>query len=306
MRFFIIALLVLPLVSSTSAHLTGTFVSLTTPCKDWTTAQWRTTTAEMASMDFNTIIIQESVYDKVSFYDSALGYTYWGNNPIYNILLTANENGLRVHLGLLNDEEAWFKMQLTSKTNISNKLIALRTANTKIASELRTKFGMMPAFAGFYIPQEIDNLRWHANPTAKAALIKDFLIPMGLLHKQISISGFYNPTTDDPQYALPPTYAAFWKDLLVAKINTMWLQDGVGVFKTSYTIITAYFKAIKNVFDARHRRLIGIVEVFNSPSMVRLINQMNAIHSMSSDMVSYEYSALQPLLASYKAWLANS
>jgi hypothetical protein len=117
------------------------------------------------------------------------------------------------------------------------------------------------AFAGFYIPEEIDEQTW--DTPERAPLLAAFLERSASALRSLRPD---KPVTISPFYAeksSPEQYARFWSQLLAQRsVDILMLQDGAGARGTSATRIARTLKALRAALDPLHIELWAVVELF--------------------------------------------
>jgi len=118
-----------------------------------------------------------------------------------------------------------------------------------------------PAFAGWYISDEIDDLRWRG--PARRQLLSDYLAKLvkrlqeATPDTEIALSAFSNGF-------LPPLeLGEFLQGLVAASgIGQLFFQDGIGAEKLEMTELDYYIPALTERFEGSDQSLAIIVELF--------------------------------------------
>jgi hypothetical protein len=249
-------------VKENKAAVTGTFIMLTESGNNanafWTQLQWDNEFLRMKERKINRVVVQYSIYYNSVWYSPC---HVQGNNTcktaLNNLFKAAENTGIKVFTGL----------SFSPDWNIINKsqpalYDGLLKQHEQNIDELAQLFGSSPAFGGWYIPQEINDLEWQgSNRTLLFNWLRDV---SAYAHakapgKPVMIAPFFNLWQ-------PADELARWYDemLKVAKdIDEIYPQDGVGTTQKNATIDTPhYFPYLKEVCR-RHKRKFGItVEAF--------------------------------------------
>ncbi len=265
-RRVILALLCLaPLVRPVPAsagdqpRFTGTFIQLLAGHAAWDRPRWQGLFAALRSVGVAEVVVQWTVADGVPTYPSA-HFKAAPHLALPTMLEAAREAGLRVVLGLVHDSAFWSKIDRDPKlvrVYFRRLLMDSLAAGREIAAMGKGN----PAFAGFYIPQEIDDRTW-LDP-AKGKVLEEFLADLAAGLRAIApgaavaVSGFSNG------FAEPETLCRFWERLLTTTgIDRVAFQDGVGVAKLRPGEAGVFLQAVSRAAVAAGRTFTPVVETF--------------------------------------------
>lgn len=296
-------------------------------CGLWTQQQWETEMQKMKEVGVNKVIIQYSVYNDLSWYSpTSLSYVVYKETTLNKIFAAAEKLNMKVMPGLYFDE-TWNSSDKASQstyTTILNK-------HKSVIDELYALFGSSPAFDGFYIPQEINDLEWQTSN--KSSLLYNFI------QNVCAYAHAKNPaikTMISPFFNLwqPSDVVADWYDAMLAvtvDLDLVIPQDGVGVtIKDVDTDLPNYFSKIKQVCDD-HSVGFGVNAenfeqlsgwpidnnpvTFTSATISRLVEQLQEAKSHNpSEIISFEWSYMQSglnaaatqLYADYKNYITTT
>ncbi len=204
------------------------------------------------------LVVQWTEYDGVVFHAGAGPAPQ--PPPLDILLRLADHSGMKVLVGLAHDSAYWRESERAPQRlpALFDRLLA-RSAAT--AQALRPLVAAHPAFAGWYITEEVDDLSW--TPAARPLLFA-YLARLSEALKRlmpeadIALSGF----TDSR--AAPAAVEAFWRELLAAApaIGCVLFQDGVGVGKLALEQVPDYLAAAARAARAEERKLAAVVETF--------------------------------------------
>lgn len=246
-------------VAGPSPHFTGTFVQPLGSHDQWSQEQWEQLFTALAAIGVRELVVQWSVSDQTPFYESA--HFKAGHQTVLPRIMTAAEaHGFHVLIGLVHDNAYWRKIdrdpklvRVYFKRLLHDSLIAAR--------EITKNFGNSPAFAGFYIPQEIDDRTW-LFPERSAVLV-GFLadVRAGLREiapqAPVAISGFSNAFAD------PELLQRSWQTILeTSGIDRVLFQDGIGVGKLDLNDADVFLTAVATAARAAGKTFTPIVETF--------------------------------------------
>lgn len=208
-------------------------------------------------------------------------------DPTRFILDFADDNGMEVYIGLINDEKfvtygQWDKPQcLDLPRQIED--------NKRFAEVLWSRYGKKPgstrtrpSFKGWYLPQEM----WNEAYTEDQ--IKDFRNFFAVVSKHckelsgglsVAVSPFFNPELLNAE-AFAETYGRFLKSgNQTAGIDIVMLQDSVGAKRIPYdkipAVVGGYDSAMRSKLDSLILRFWGNVESFvGEPGQPTEISQL--------------------------------
>ena len=150
--------------SSGSMQLNGSFIQLWNTagcmCGQWTQNEWDAELQKMKDACMNTLVIQYGVYKDLSWYQpSSLSFINYTEPTLNKIISAANKVDMDVYLGLYFDE-TWN----TSDKSASSTYSGLLDKHKQVIDEIWDLFKDSASFAGWYIPQEINDLEWQSDP----------------------------------------------------------------------------------------------------------------------------------------------
>ncbi len=249
-------------VSGTS-HLKGSFIqlwnSVACSCGQYTQAQWEAEFQKMKDVCLESVVVQYGFYDNNAWYQpSSLAYATYANPTLNRMFAAAEAKNIKLYLGLYFDE-TWN----ASDKSLSSSYSSILTKHQEVADELWSLFGTSPAFEGWYIPQEINDLEWQN--TATRNLLANWLrdvssyLKAKSTTKKVLIAPFFGPNrpADDLE--------SWWNAVLTiaTDIDVIAPQDGVGTTSKVVDVdVPLYFEAIKNACDARGIEFAATVESF--------------------------------------------
>ncbi len=238
------------------ARLTGTFLQLDARHREWSEAQWSELFDRFRKLELSQVIVQWTVLDETAFY-AANGS---GAPAVERILSAAYRAEMSVWLGLCHDSRYWSWVGGDPKA-VGRRLKQLRSRSLAAARDLTALAKASPAFAGWYLSEEIDDVNWRS-PEARQTLLDHLKIEtVGLKELtpggKVAISGFTNARVS------PNRFRAFWKDVFEASaIDLVLLQDGIGVRKLELPEFPLYAGALAEAAKRAGRECGIVVELF--------------------------------------------
>lgn len=184
--------------------------------RDVAQEQWARLFAEVREQGFDTLVVQWTQYgDAFARPDEHA----W----LLKRIREAHAAGLNIVLGLGSDPD-FFKLQNEKKGDeMAGYLQTLSRRNAEVAHRWIGDLGSA-AIAGWYLPMEIDDVRWN-DPKARVQL-RDYLSAEqrqldGIVSKPIYISSFFAGNMT------PDRYADLVADVQRSGVHA-WVQDGAG------------------------------------------------------------------------------
>lgn len=270
MKKFILILIAAPILLLTNYDtarvqdkppIDGTFIQLLTIHNSWNRQDWGRLFDYYDELGMKKLIIQWTQYDDIKFYNAESDKS---DSPLDYIMSLSDSRNMDVYVGLYNDTKFWEKVKRNAK--LVDVYMQRLEVNSKILSdELIKKLNSYESFAGWYIPQETDDINWIYKD--KEMVYFDYIREVSSHLKDISpskdiaVSGFSNAYTD------PETFKKFWSTLLDdSDIDIVLFQDGIGTNKLEFDSLPIYIKALKQVTNEQSRQLIIVVELFEQVS----------------------------------------
>ncbi len=249
--------------------LAGSYLQLHQGHQTWSPAQWRALFNSFESLGLRRVIVQWSRYESTSFQNPGPA----GQAAVLSQLLAlAAEKNMRLHMGLASRRDYWQAIA-RPLPEVASYLSALRTRSLLQAYTLAPALNGHPAFAGWYISEEVDDINWR-EPAARLLLqahLRELSQELAQLSPGagIAISGFSNAEQT------PEELANFWQALLQAApaIDELLFQDGIGVFKQDLRSLPPYVAALAAVCQRQDRAFHLVVETFSQTAGAPLDQQ---------------------------------
>jgi hypothetical protein len=247
------------LASAEAPRFTGTFLQLLDDHASWSAAQWEGLFASLRAVGVRDVVVQWSVNGARPTYASA-HFTAAPAASLPAVLEAARAHGLRLTLGLVHDPAYWEKIKRDPKL-VRVYFHRLLLDSLAAARELVPLAAGNASFAGFYIPQEIDDRSWLEPDRQKVLLEYLTDLRAGLREiapeMPVSISGFSNA------FAEPDVLRELWRRLLGGSgIDQVLFQDGVGVNKLRLEEAGIFLDAVSQAAREAGRVFTPVVETF--------------------------------------------
>lgn len=237
--------------SVTPAPFATTFLQPLAAHRSWSSAEWELLFAELRVLGMNRLILQWTEFDAIAFHPA----------PLERIVSLAARHRFGVMVGLSHRSDYWQAIDARA-ADPAGFLGQLRERSLAIARANAGWLRDQPAFVGWYLPEEVDDLNWRVparrdrlqSHLAETAEVLKALTP----DHRVAVSGFANRGTD------PEGLAAMWSDLLAAApgLDEVWFQDGVGVGKLDLAELEPMLRAVAGAVRRAGRELRVIVETF--------------------------------------------
>jgi hypothetical protein len=179
------------------------------------------------------------------------------------IFQAAREAGIKVFLGLYQETAYW--QQIPAPLDVLENFFYLRVAaNERLLEQVHKKFGQEAALAGYYIPDEIDDLNWRTPD--RIGLYNGYLkllverIRQYDPQRPVAVSTFFRSRTSPRIYA--ENVFAILKD---TGINWLLVQDGAGENNPAEPYRAMYFEKLREN-KPQGIELVGILELFSRTS----------------------------------------
>jgi len=253
-------------------YVSGTFIQLNNDTSQKSRAEWNVILEDMNEIGIDTIIIQYSAYNQVSFFDTGSSeYTLSVNNknPIELILDKADELEMNVFLGLDLDES--FKVSYNSTLNKFEFNYSLDDMIRKSKSMLLKLYktykldSIHDSLIGWYFPLEFNdaNVIRSGHKKFRDDAVEYYATLSKFAHENTDFETMISPyfahslsfTSDEPRNI--KKYAQWWYDILddpydpedtFIDIDIVAHQDSVGVGHISCKEAKKFFKKIKSSF----------------------------------------------------------
>jgi hypothetical protein len=250
-------------------RLGGSFIQVLEEHGNWNSARWDQLFETLNRAGIHELIVQWTVLNGVAIYPSR-AFRSIANAPLENILARADAAGMRVLIGLVHETDYWTNIQ-HDPAAVSAYLSKLRTKSELATHELALVVKSHPSFAGWYVPEEVDDVNWR-KPEARKVLFTHISALARELRKEtpkatIAISAFSQGKTS------PDAYRQFWDDFFqAASLNTVLFQDGLGVNKLDLHEVPMYLQPLRDAADKHGRTVQCVVELFRQVAGIPIDN----------------------------------
>ncbi len=228
----------------------GTFFQPLADHAGWSQAQWKTLFDRLADLKVHDVVVQWSAMGGVDFA---------GNGVLGAVLDQAQARGMQVWLGLNHPDDFWTKAARQDNV-VAVYLRGLQLANAETARKALDAAKGSPAFAGWYLTEELDDTTW-GKPERRAVIgqyLRNMRQDLAALAqgKPVLVSGFANG------FLSPAEYADFVREFMkTSGLDGFLLQDGVGVRKLTVAESMLYLDAASRGARDAGARFIPVVEV---------------------------------------------
>ena len=224
-----------------------------------TKGQWQEIMLQLRERQIDTIALQWSQHEHSQFIDAE------GRSRLQQVFHQANAQGLKIVVGLYHENSYYQRIQQQPRA-LHFYLRGLYNRHLDVARRWQA-FTKLPAFAGWYISDEIDDLNWQSH--AKQQLLIDYLSALNdqlatlAPAKPVYISSFYAGHSSPRQYAYLLERLAQHTDL-----ELLW-QDGVG----TQVLSSDQRQAVQKYVCQKGSHIHVIAEIFNESVEHRLSDE---------------------------------
>ena len=225
-------------------------------------SEWLRIFTRLKERNIDTLFVQWSAENGRVYADIPLE-NHESQALLEKIFQAARESGLKVFLGLYHETTYW--QQIPAPNDVLENFFYLRVAaNERLLEQLHKKFGQESSLAGYYIPDEIDDLNWRTPD--RIGFYNGYLkLMVERIRKfdpkrPVAVSAFFRSRTAPRIYA--ENLFSILKD---TGINRLLVQDGAGENNPTEPDRAMYFEKIKEV-NEKGVELAGIIEIFSRTS----------------------------------------
>ena len=284
---------------ATNPRLNGSFMQPTLP-DGFGSLWWNSELGYMQNACLGQLVLQWSADSKTyetTYPTSLSGWVQGTSTDVVGLGLTAADaKGVSVYVGL-NTNSDWFTKHADDTTFLSNQA----TIANQLADEIWHNYGTHSSFAGWYFPFEVDNF-FFTTTTEWDNLVTFLNTVFNHVHsatsKPIIIAPFFNTSGGQTS----SQWQTMWAYILQrTSIDTIALQDGVGVGHATASQLPSWFSATQSAISSGHpsTQLWADTETLTIDSQTSPITQsmaigtvvadMQAVQSYVSDFLSFSY-----------------
>jgi Domain of unknown function (DUF4434) len=241
--------------------ITSTFLQPLNVHRGRTQAQWLDDLVAMKRLGANQLFLQWMELNGESFADGAGNI---GDLFLTPLLAAAEEADVALQFGLSSDLTQTGLYE-RSATSLATHLNARRDASLELAQKITRVAGKSPVFAGWYLPEELDDASL-SNPQRRKAW-SQYLATMTATLTSIRPDASVTVSSYVTGAMKAEAFAEFWGTVWETTPVTMLLQDGVGArhFATLEQI-APYLGAIEAQAMSKSASWGVIIELFEQTS----------------------------------------
>ena len=254
--------------SGQRAPLNGTFIQLNRSYTNKTAEAWVQDMERMRQAGIDTLIVQWCAQDQIAYVTNTISsYAEQLPGVLDTFFDAVKDRGFTVHLGLHNDSAYW--QQIRGRDRVVRDYFLVRIAqNERLQKALLARYGGRAEWAGYYIPDEIDDLTWRM--PERRTLVRDYISLMterlraNDAGRLVSVSTFFRGRT------APDIYATNLLNIVCGgpsnQVDAVLVQDGVGVGDPPPSYVSIYFDELNIAWTTNAPALWGVVEAFQQTS----------------------------------------
>lgn len=226
-------------------------------------ADWERLFADLAAVGIGEVFVQWTWADGVAFYAQETPGA--DDVPLVDLLLElAERHAMRVWLGLAHDAGWWAGIdRARPPREVEVFLARRRLANVGVARQLAPLVAERASFAGWYVPDEIDDKNWLGE--GRTELVVGYLADLGGALASLrpgaglAMSGFAQG------WATPRQLAELWGAIAgQTPVSLALFQDGVGAGKLTVAEAAIDLPLLRAAVEAHGKRLGVVVELFSA------------------------------------------
>jgi uncharacterized protein DUF4434 len=245
--------------AAAEARLQGTFLQLTAAHGRWARPQWESLFADLKALGLRRLVVQWTVHDDTAFYPSAVHRSV-PSPPLPLLLELADRDRVEVVLGLASDSRWWEAIARDARL-VEVYLRRLRLRSEGVARELAPLVRGHASFAGWYLPEEVDDVTWLG--PERRHLLAGHLRDLAASLKRATPGATVTVSSFSGAHCDPEALESFWKALLAeAPLDVVLFQDGVGALKMDLVHLPLYLSAMQRAVEGSGRSLGVVVELF--------------------------------------------
>lgn len=263
-------------VCAQRALLDGTFVQLTSAAAARPRSEWQALFDDARALGLEQVFVQWTLADGVRFYPAPPGVAgedaareegaeaAASGRTVETLLELAAARGMRLWVGLAHDPGWWTGIDRSRPPgDVEVFLARRRLQNVAVAREIAPLVATHPAFAGWYVPDEIDDRNWLGDE--RRTLVAAYLTELGEELRDVAPSTTVAVSGFGQGWATPAQLAEQWSAILAGGgVDLLLFQDGVGAGKLSLADLEIYLPPLASAVGAAGRRLGVVVELFAS------------------------------------------
>jgi len=220
-----------------------------------TRLDWEQRMARLHKNGLDTLYLQWLQYGEFNFLNAHLKK----DGLFIQVLLdAAAHQEIGVYIGLFSDPEYYHFLNLET-AELGKYLVKLREKTLRVAVEFQARYGKHPAFKGWYVPEEIDDLNWQSPLSRKLLNTHIHLLSQALQslgpEKPVAFSAFFSGALK------PEAFARFCQQLLEGTDSYVLVQDGLGG-RMDISATRKYHESLRRIVG-KQDRLCWIMELFN-------------------------------------------
>lgn len=246
----------------------STFIQLWDRHEQWPQERWDRLCADLAELGVREIVLQWSLRTEPAFFWRLTPERRWDVpcdrvDPalaVERVVCAARRHGQKVRFGLTEDPAWWTEIH-NEASLVEVFLNRLLQDQVALARTLAAVYGQDEVFAGFYLPQEVDDASW-LDP-ARRACLEAHLTRLGAVLREIrpetslAISCFATGGND------PRGFAELMASLArTGGIESVLYQDGLGTGRLRFSESAAYLETLVPTVAAAGGRVQVVVETF--------------------------------------------
>lgn len=254
--------------------------------RSWSEAEWSDAFRYLQQLGLEHVLVQWTRWHDQRYFRPASHGSDSLRSVLGHILRQAERHGMHVWVGLAADS-LWWSPKMGTDLEMSRVALArIRRQNRVTARRIASSLADPTVFAGWYLPEEIDDYRWRTD-RARDLLRRHLRRSVAMLD---SVLGTYPVTVSG--YATgrrsPREAEEFWRRVLTRTgIDRLLFQDGVGAGHLGLEQLRPYLEAVADGTGEADVDLQVIVEPFERRQAERFTSDSAASHAFMFQPASW-------------------
>jgi|GEM_PF-2995073 hypothetical protein len=297
-------------VAANNTHvIDGTFIQLWNTEKAggvWSQERWNQEVLRMKESCQNTIFIQFATHGNAAWYQvSNLDFISYTSNAMQYIFNASEKHDISVIVGLSHGSGQWDWNNDMNRADYS----MIYGRHQQVVDEVSQLFGKSPAFSGWYIPQELDWIRFPHNSDAQRLSAELFQDTAKYAKSRVNKPVYVAPYFQD----MNPANTEIWWDKFLSiatEVDILLPQDGGGRANADINKFSNTYGAIKKS-ALKQSMAFGVdIETFAPGSVAatwpRVKTQLDKANTHNpSIIVQFEHSFMNQDINTNRAQLYN-
>ncbi len=265
-------------------RLSGTYIQLWRVHRTWSAEDWNRLFGYFSRLHLSQLVIQWSSYDDNPFYTTAGGQAGMSPGVVAELLDRADSAGIKVWVGLSYSSSYWQAVK-NDPVLVRVLLQRMRLQATKTAESLVPLTARHRSFAGWYVPEEVDDVNWNGIERRPLLIehLRELRSDLSRLTPgtKVAISGFSSA------HLSSGALVSFWGEIIAsAPFDRVFFQDGIGAHKIALAALAGTLGALRTALKQTGCSLCVTVETFEQESGENSESRFRAVPAPFDRLIS--------------------